>query len=259
MSQGSAGPARTSTQRSPWAQTNTPKMDTSEYQQNPLTGVLNGWIAKDPKAAIEWINNYPDGDAKVGLIRSLVSHIDDTNPAEATTLASVIPPGNMREQAMVSAARSWLDSNPTAAAAWALQQEDEDVRRISLRSVAAEWMRHDPTGIRNWINSLPPDATTDTMMRDAVEMVVNGVSWGNRSYMGFIDSMSGEAIQNVADFTGRIRDESERMKAYTTLAGKWLKRDPKAARTWIEGLPVSATEKEQLLQAKAKPWPPARN
>jgi hypothetical protein len=239
-----------------WAQANTPKMDTSEYQQNPLTGVLDGWIAKDPKAAIEWINNYPDGDEKVGLIRSLVSHIDDTNPVEATALAGVMPPGTMREEAIVSAARSWLETDPAAAATWALRQEDEDVRRISLRSVAAEWMRHDPAGVRDWINSLPADATTDTMLRDAVEMVVNGVSWGGRSYMGFIDSMSGEAIQNVADLTARISDEAERMKAYTTLAGKWLQRDAPAARAWVENLPISDAEKLALLQAKPKPWPP---
>lgn len=241
-----------------WAESNTPVLDNADHQSNPLTGVVDGWLTTDPAAAIAWLNDLPDGDGKVGLIRAMVSCVDDRDPAQAMDLAIVIPPGSMREQAIIYSARSWLQSDPGSAAKWAFQQEDESIRRTSLRSVAAEWMRNDPAGARGWIDSLPADVARDTMLGDAIGMIANGVSWGGSSYMGFVETMSSEAIQNAAQTIEQISDVTQRKTAYTTLAGKWLSRDPQAAQAWIGSLPVTNEEKEALLKAKAPPWPPKR-
>lgn len=243
-----------------WANSNAPVMDNSDYQRNPLTGVLNGWLTADPDAAIEWLNESPDGEGKVGLIRSLVSQVYGHDPGLAMNLAIVIPPGSMREQAIVHSARNWLMSEPQSAAKWALQQEDDSIRRIALRSVAAEWMHNDPSGAREWINSLPSDAVRETTLQDAIGMIANGVTWETSGYMtkGYIDMMSSEAIQSAAQTIEQISDVAQRKAAYTKFAARWLSRDPQAAQAWIGSLPVAAEEKDALLKAKAPPWPPNR-
>lgn len=243
-----------------WADLNSPAMDNAEHQNNPRTGVLAAWLKSDPTAAIAWLNDSPDGDGKVGLVRSMVSHIYTSDPATAMELSIVIPPGSMREKAIVQTARNWLASEPQSAAKWALQQEDDSIRRMALRSVAAEWMRNDLAGAREWINSLPRDATTDTMLRDAFGMLANGVSWAGSSYMGdgFFSMMSSDGIQGASQMIDRISDVTQREAAYAAFAGRWMAHDPKAAAAWVDGLPVSDAQKAKLKIPAKSSFPPRR-
>jgi uncharacterized membrane protein len=229
---------------------------TAGHQVNALTGVLETWLTKNPNAAIDWMNNFPDDSAKVGLLQTMAFNLAARNPADAVALAMAIPPGSARDQALSYPIYSWIRNEPNAAADWALHHDDENARRVALQNVASDWIRDDPATARAWIHSLPGGATKDTMLLDAATVIANGISYGDRYDGPLIGSMSSKAIQTAAEALMEIGDATQRTTACLTLAGKWLSIDPEAARTWISSLPVTPQEKEELLKAKANQWPP---
>jgi hypothetical protein len=228
------------------------------HQVNALTGVLETWLTKNPNAAVDWMNNFPDGSAKVGLLQTMSFNLAVRNPADAVSLAMAIPSGSARVQALSYPIYSWIRNEPNAAADWALHNEDESVRRVALRNVASDWIRDDPAAARAWIDSLPPGDTKDAMLLDAANMISKGISYGDRQDGPLIGSMSPKAIQTAAESLMGISDANQRREACLALAGKWLSIDPEAARDWIESLPFSEAEKSALLQAKPKPSSPPR-
>jgi hypothetical protein len=239
-----------------WAQSVGFNLESSINRSGPLTGIAETWLAKDPDAAIAWLNDIPDSAGKVGLFEILAFNLASNNPAEAVRVGMAIPAGSLRDHSIDYPISSWIRSDPKAAADWALHYEDNDARRVALRSVAADWIRDDPANARAWIQSLPNYATKDTMLRDAVNVIAKGVDYGDVSTAPLIGSMSSKAIQTAAEVLSEIGDTTQRKAAYLTLSGRWLSVDPNSARAWIDTLSISPQEKEELLKAKAKPWPP---
>jgi hypothetical protein len=233
-----------------WAQSLGPNVDRSN---TAMTGSLLTWLTKDPDAAMAWLNEYPDGDLKLGLVRNIASNLNSEDPALAMHLAVAIPSGIAREQSIDESMRMWLCDNPAAAAQWALQQDDTKTRRVALRRVAIQRLMDDPKEARDWITSLPPSAVKDTMLHDATMMIVDGLRGERVSLNPLLGTMSPESIQNSARVLSEISDTQIRMAACTALAAKWLSHDEPSARAWIESLPVSPAEKAELLKAKPKP------
>lgn len=238
-----------------WAQAEGLNLESSTNRTGPLTGIAETWMTKDPDAAIAWMNDLPDSSGKVTLFETLAFNLASSNPAEAVRVGMAIPADSLRDKSLAYPVSSWIRSDPNAAADWALHNEESDTRRAVLRNVAADWIRDDPAKARAWIQSLPANATKDIMLRDAAGMIANGASYGDRVDGPLIASMSSEAIRTTAETLSEIGDARLRQEAYLTLAGKWLRSEPEAARAWIDALSIPPQEKEKLLKAKAKPWP----
>jgi len=98
---------------------------------------------------------------------------------------------------------------------------------------------------------IPASPAKDTMLSDAVQIVVEGMPVGRSVWSASIDRMPGEAYRDMAELICSIGDPSRRDAAYEKLAKSWLRKNPEAARAWLKQSNISQSLKDRLLHPPA--------
>jgi hypothetical protein len=63
--------------------------------------IVAGVVAKgDPLAALDWVQNFPEGPFFDQAAFGIISYIDDAHPKEASELATSISDSKLREEAI---------------------------------------------------------------------------------------------------------------------------------------------------------------
>ncbi|CAN5380024.1 hypothetical protein BH23VER1_BH23VER1_19910 [soil metagenome] len=96
---------------------------------SPAQVVVAQFARADPAAAAEWLDTFPDGDARTYGVRNLLDTWARSDPAAAARYAQDLPPGSPEhQQAAVAMAERILAHDPAGALAWYAKFENSNLR-----------------------------------------------------------------------------------------------------------------------------------
>jgi hypothetical protein len=153
------------------------------------------WSEADLPAALVWARSVTEGPDQYRLLADLGKELVRTDPVGALDLASLLPPGDVRDEVELHAVRQWASVEASAATDWAARQPSGIKREQSLAAVAVamaesdapgaarllaehmrpgpeyqraaigivqRWVRSDQHGARHWVESFPTGALRAT-------------------------------------------------------------------------------------------------
>jgi hypothetical protein len=92
---------------------------TLKLSEPVLESIIEPWAQDDIAAALAWTFSQPPGDERDQLMRRVVSVLAQADPADAADLVfEKIPPGVMRDAAVVTVVDQWGSQDFQAAASW---------------------------------------------------------------------------------------------------------------------------------------------
>ena len=145
-----------------------------------------------------------------------------------------ISDADLRKQAYSGLAAQLAFSDPKTAIEWASNLPPEAASG-AVGSVVSIWAQSDPTAAGHWLEGLTGN------VRDSA---VNSYSYA------IAETDPAAAIA----WAVTISDNEKRESAERRAASQWLKRDPAAARTWIQNSSLGEETKAKLL-GSASPSP----
>ena len=198
----------------------------------------------------------PDRAAKNSLLSDFANtlYTQHLEPATEMGVALLMPPGIHHDETVRTIAQWWADRDPLAASALALDQPDGPMRIVGLQSVASKWLSVDPPAATKCFNALPDDPQKSQALSGAIRLLVYGDKWGEvDDYDALAAHMSPASLTTVPKWIGALDNPTKREEAYEAFAGLWLKRDPQAAKAWLNTAPLPQAHRERLLRP-----PPAK-
>jgi len=105
-----------------------------ERQPEALAAAIEGLAASSPAAALAQLDRMPDGDAKDGIIPTVVGPLARTDPQAAANLIQSQVDPNLRRESMRNLMPAWTSKDPAAALAFANSQERGPVYDTAMAS-----------------------------------------------------------------------------------------------------------------------------
>ncbi|BCU76943.1 hypothetical protein llg_16580 [Luteolibacter sp. LG18] len=228
-------------------------------QGNPwMVGVIRGIAAGDPARASQLMQEMPfsreRGDALVALIPTVMAR----GATEAMAWADGLQDSSLRDRAMREIAPRLAEKDPQGAANWLAAANTPEAAN-TIDDVMTVWMKASPSEAVGYYERLPAGA----MRTEALSSLVSSMaSTDPGQALAFLSSHRGEAtdpiygefIKNSAgsqpelavEQIANIQDVQNRDRTYLKTIGKWMKRDPDAARQYLASGRVPANVVQQL-------------
>jgi hypothetical protein len=95
------------------------KLDPSRRSDDLMEDLVQQWAGADLLAAAAWVKLNTSGDEQARLLQRVGFVLSQTNPADAAEFVlAQIPPGPVRDEAVMTVVNQWGNRNLAAAAAW---------------------------------------------------------------------------------------------------------------------------------------------
>ena len=116
--------------------------------------VVHNWAHNDPQSILDELDRIPN-DQKDTAQKYALRTIARSNPEEAISLTGHLKAGGKKTQLTSEIASIWAEEDPEAALAWILNnQEFQGGRSQVLSSVVKGWSRRDPSAALDWVLDL---------------------------------------------------------------------------------------------------------
>lgn len=183
--------------------------------------LFRAWAQQDPLAAAAAAASLPPSLSRVWAQRTIAGTWAEQGPAAAMTWAKTLPVGQAQNQAIDSVLSIMSKTDPASATDYAMHNLPAGVQRdILIDGIAYEWSQQDSSGLLAWADKNLTGKDYDTMATAALEEM----------------SVSNPAAAAAA--LTQLADPSVVNHAIPSLATAWAKRDPQAALTWAQSLPL---------------------
>jgi hypothetical protein len=131
-----------------------------EKQPNPnlrdsqIDGVLTGWVKSDLPAAAQYAREHLDGTIKSETrVAHAANQLAAKDPKAAIAYIESLPEGTAKQLAQTMAAASWAYNDPVAAAAW-VSSLPPDGQGAAAVTLVAQWAPQDPRAAMDWVATL---------------------------------------------------------------------------------------------------------
>lgn len=189
------------------------------------TLALSGWAAKDPKAAMAWLQAF-DGDdrEKEWMGMSLVNGLAKSSPEEAMKYALSMKDEGSRARAAETIAREMIRAGGTEkATAWLASITDPDMKRGAFQTVSEQLLRSDPAKAAEYIKQHA------------------GEDYAKGAVASLANSLARKDVNQALEFAGGLTGESQ-ARAYGSIFNQWLDKDRGAGAAdvakYVEGMPA---------------------
>lgn len=187
-------------------------------------------------------------EERVSLIRRWAM----VHPREAAAWVAALPESPVRVELLSHVAIMWAERDSGAALAWAGRLGAGEGREAALKAVGYEAARTSPTNALKAAEAMDSGAPRNQLILHAVNQWAVAEPWAalewtqNIKEGGLRDELfagiatawaklDGEAAARLA--TGTIRADEVARRAVVSVAQRWHRTDPVAARAWIEWIP----------------------
>ena len=102
-----------------------------------MSEVVNGWMRRDPDAALAWARLQPPGSAASAAWTGVLTHYQDADPAKARALLWQLPAGKTRSSFARELAADFARTDPGGARDWAAKSAPGRERLEMLVAVAS--------------------------------------------------------------------------------------------------------------------------
>ncbi|MGK0186104.1 MAG: SLT domain-containing protein [Verrucomicrobiales bacterium] len=139
--------------------------DNQSHHDSAVSSIASTWSRKDPVAAAEWLETFPDSNARNNGLRQVADRWSDVDPVSASEWIAGLPEGAARDSATQSLINNLRNDDPEMAIAWAENLSEPSNRDQSLYQVYSEWLNHDRNSALESIASSP---LSDEMKRNLI-------------------------------------------------------------------------------------------
>lgn len=181
-------------------------------------GLLAWELSKQgPAAVISWAEQVPDSDPryKADVFLQTSSALSDIDPSTTSAWLQPHLGRPYAADALGVLARSWALQDPNAAMAWATRLPPGD-REGAVGGAFSAWLDQSPADAERWLRSATPASTLDPAVRVLVRRKRQ------------------QSPAEALDWALTIADPAQRRGLLGDVGRAWLRRDPAAARAWLE-------------------------
>ena len=94
------------------------------------------WCEREPRTAIEWAREQPQGEWRDCLLAKISSVLSRSDPVTAAQLVSGLEPGGLQDEAAIAVLHQWALKDSTAALEWAEAFSESALRDRALLEIA---------------------------------------------------------------------------------------------------------------------------
>ena len=186
---------------------------------------LTGWAAKDPAAAMAWMETYK-GEDKEGLTQSLINGLAKSDFAGALKYAGALENKEERGRAAQTLAREMIRTGGVeGATAWLASLTDPTMKAGAFDTVAQQLMRSDPEQAAAFIR------------KNAGEEYAAGAA------ASFAANLSRKDVQQGLEFAATLTGSAQ-ARAYGEIVSRWMEQDDGAkaaeASEYVNKMPAGA-------------------
>jgi len=159
----------------------------ASHENEAVAGVAAQWANSDLNAAIAWVQQLPEGQARQNAFNNLTWQWVQADPAAAASAAAkmqparrktissptspasgpgriprrrwrglrVLPQGQARTGALQNLVSGWAATDPKAAADYALAFPPGQTRNQSINNIVSQWAGSDPMAAADYVKQLP--------------------------------------------------------------------------------------------------------
>lgn len=229
------------------------KLESSPYLQKPefYGTVFSEWGEQDPKAAAVRLESLANPAVRREATLGLTSALARQDSASAFQWVKTLADTRLRDEALVTvvfeASKEWSDPD-TALQALEQMSSGPEKRRVADDFIA-NWARRDTGKALDWVR----ESTEGEMQEQAFANKI-AVAWADydpeaavqwaaslpaASHEGAFRSAFGrwvkESPPEAASYAVEIQDVQERLLSYRVLTEGWVRSDPEAVETWLDG------------------------
>ena len=159
------------------------QLEASPQRDEILRRAVAEWSVRNGEAAFRWISAIADPVLRDELCSVAVVHFADHDPAAAAEiLASHLPPGTARGQALMALYQRWAQIDPAAAHASAVALPDFHERVRALEQVVRQLATDDPSGairmvVDDGLEEALPDLIEELTTRWAILDLTAAQEW----------------------------------------------------------------------------------
>jgi hypothetical protein len=130
-------------------------LQSGEEMNQAAERIATAWVAVDPKAAADWIVQYPDGETRRNTLSLLLYNWTSSDPSAAQNWILEQPAAERDE--MLGQLASWkAQDNPAVAINLVAYLSPGPMRDEAGLSVLHQWARGDFEKANAWVNGLSP-------------------------------------------------------------------------------------------------------
>jgi hypothetical protein len=187
-------------------------------------------MRESPDAVIRWaegIANDAPGSYKSTAFQKAANILASTDPVRASEWIETHLDAAYAAGTPAVIGQRWLEIDPPAALEWltSLPRGDHDK---ALRTTLLTWLNREPAYAADWVREASPAVGLDV----PVELMI---------------SRDRHDPQAALDWAQRIHHPIAKRRAVLRLGRRWLRRDPDAAKHWLEQSELSPKMKSAVL------------
>jgi len=132
--------------------------DPSEWSA-ALDKVLESWMKDDTKAAVQWVQDLPESQAKTDATQNLLNIWARKDLDTALGWTRRLPEGELRDNALDIVVNVMTERDASQAIQLATEIKDADTRTSAIKSAVYSWRNYDKTAADQWVktSNLPDD------------------------------------------------------------------------------------------------------
>jgi len=120
------------------------------------------WATTDRDGAVTWVNTIEDPALRETILSKIALNLGAADPlAAAKFIATVVPVGKERDDAVIDIVRFWACATPTDTAAWVEQFPEGQLRVQAMEGLIDVWGREDSLAAGAWLAQLPAGSSRD--------------------------------------------------------------------------------------------------
>lgn len=212
-------------------------------KEGGIDAALKSWAAKDPKAALKWIQDNPGNASSAAYQQRFAAAYAGyaaSDPAGALTAINALGETSQRDRQLKSAAVKALtdalveNGNFSDAATMFAQLPAGQTRDDAYAQLAASWAGESPTDAAKWVAGL-----TDPQQRNAAGMKV-AAAWAANDPVGAATWAAQMDLQNAGDPNNPQTGLNGQLLASTIRS--WAEYDLDGPGQFLNQLPASPTK-----------------
>jgi hypothetical protein len=177
-----------------------------------------------------WIRTLP-ADEQEGALAAAIEGLATKDPQAAAKQVTLMADGDTKDRAISDVVGPLARLDPQAAAEFLKQHGSENAQENSMRDLMPSWVAQDSSAALGYATSLPAGDVRDSALQSYV--------WSNNT----------AAPADLVQVAESITDERDRDRTVGVTVGRWMREDPEAATSYVQGSTVLSDDaKERILE-----------
>jgi hypothetical protein len=223
-----------------------PKTAPPDLEDHLVAGWLSGGRHGE---VVEYIESRPRGLHRQRYTNLLTIELMRESPEAVTRWAEAVAhdaPGDYKSTAFQKAAHTLASADPVYASSWIEPHLSEAYAEGVPRLIGRRWLELDPEAALTWLASLPP-GSQDKALRTTLLVWLGEAPDDAEAWVREASPAAGLDVpievmlsrerhdpEATVEWALRLHDPAVRTVSVLRFARRWLRRDKKAARRWIE-------------------------